>query len=138
MKKGAKIFSNKMAEIYFDESNKVAMINYRGIVNYDCFDEVIEEVNRISMEFGIIGVVVDMSKFCGSFHRILEYAKDTGYPLLIKNGLKAQAQIICDDLILKNLSYKAQKIIRELGVKYEIFHNRTEGEEWLSSFLNIE
>ncbi len=138
MEKGPKIFSNKMVEIYYDESTKVAMINYRGLVNYDSFDEVIEEVNRISMEFGIIGVVVDMRKLCGSFHRILEYARDTGYPLLIKNGLIAQAQIICDDLILTNLSLKAQKVIRELGVKYEIFHNRSEGEEWLSSFLNIE
>ncbi len=137
MEKGTKIFSNKMTEIYFDESNKVAMVNYRGLVNYDSFDEVIEEVNRISMEFGITGIVVDMRKLCGSFHRILEYARDTGYPLLIKNGLIAQAQIICDDLILTNLSYKAQEVIRELGVKYEIFHNRTEAEEWLGSVLNI-
>jgi len=138
MKKGPKIFSNKMAEIFYDGSTKVAMINYRGLVNYDSFDEVIEEVNRISIEFGIIGVVVDMRELCGSFHRILEYARDTGYPLLIKNGLVAQAQIICDDLILTNLSLKAQEVIRELGVKYEIFHNPSEGEEWLSSFLNIE
>ncbi len=137
MEKGPKIFSNKMAEIYFDESNKVAMVNYRGLVNYDSFDEVICEVNRISIEFGITGLVVDMRKLCGSFHRIIEYARDTGYPLLIKNGLKAQAQIICDDLILTNLSNKAQVIIRELGVEYEIFLDRTEGEEWLSSVLNI-
>ncbi len=126
------IFSNKMADLYFNASTKKMVVIYHGLVDYDLLLEIIDSVNQIATETGIYGTLVDISELRGSFHRLLGYMEETGFPLLVEQGLKFQAQIISDDLMMQNLSKKIEKLLTSLGVNLKTFTNRAEGEEWLN------
>ncbi|MCF6351673.1 MAG: hypothetical protein L3J06_01545 [Cyclobacteriaceae bacterium] len=129
------IFSNKMADIYLNASNKKMIVIYHGLVDYDLFLEIIKSINQVATETGICGALVDISELRGSFHRLLDYMEETGFPLLVEQGLKFQAQIISDDLMMQNLSKKIEKLLTSLGVNLKTFTNRAEGEEWLNGQL---
>ncbi len=129
------IFSNKVADIYHNPDDKKMTIIYHGLVNYGLLIEVIESINKVVEENGISGALVDLCKLHGSFHRLLGYMEETGFPLLIKHGLKFQAQIISDDIIMQNLSKKVEAMLVSLGVNANTFYNREEAEEWLDKAL---
>lgn len=129
------IFSNKMADIYFHPEKKILSVVYNGLVEYDLFEEVIEEVNNLATKNGVHGTLADVSMLRGSFYRLLEYMEEIGFPLLIDQGLKIQAQIISDDIMMKNLISKVNEMLASLGVKTKNFENRKEGFEWLMASL---
>ena len=129
------VFTNKMADIYFHPEKKILSVVYNGLVEYDLFEEVIEEVNNLAAKKGVHGTLADVSMLRGSFYRLLEYMEEIGFPLLIDHGLKLQAQIISDDLIMKNLIAKVNEMLASLGVKTKNFENRNEGFEWLMASL---
>jgi len=125
------IFSNKMADIYFEPKIKMMTIIYRGLVDYELFEDIIRIVNTTAIATGIIGVVADVTELRGSYHKVLGYMENTGFPLLVENGLRVQAQIISDDIIMQNLSEKVGEIMKSLGINFTTFTNRKDGEKWL-------
>ncbi len=129
------IFSNKMADIYYSTTSRKMTVIYHGLVDYDLLQEIIEAINQVATETGICGALTDICKLRGSFHRLLGYMEESGFPLLIKHGLKFQAQIISDDIIMQNLSKKVEGILISLGVNFTTFYNREEAEEWLDKAL---
>ncbi len=129
------IFSNKVADIYYYPNNKMLIAIYHGLVEYNLLQEIIELINATAVDKGIAGALADVTKLRGSYQRLLGYMEDTGAPLLIENGYIAQAQIISDDLIMKNLSAKVEKIMTSLSVNFKVFTDRKEGEEWLNKVL---
>ncbi len=129
------ILSNKMADIYYFPANKMIIAIYHGLVDYTLFKDIISVVNTTAIEQGISGGLSDVTQLRGSYQRFLEYMEDTGFPLLIENGFRVQAQIISDDLIMINLSEKVEKIMISLGVNFKSFRERSEGKEWLKKEL---
>lgn len=132
------IFSNKMEDIYYLPESKVLKVFYKGLVSYKSFEGVIKTINDLSEDKGIYGTLVDVSNLRGSFHRLLGYMEETGFPLLTDNGLFVQAHIISDDLLMENLSVKVGEIMKSLGVKFKIFYDRDEGYTWLKKELKKE
>jgi len=129
------IFTNKMADIYFHPEPKILSVVYNGLVEYDLFEEVIEAVNNTAKTNGVHGTLADVSRLRGSFHRLLQYMEEIGFPLLVDHGLRIQAQIISDDIIMKNLISKVNKMLASLGVETRNFEDRKEGFEWLKKAL---
>lgn len=129
------IFSNKMGDIYYFSEKKILATVYNGLVEYDLFAEIIKVVNDTAMNNGIHGALADVSKLRGSFHRLLLYMEEIGFPHLVDYGLSVQAQIISDDLMMINLVSKVNEILASLGVNYKTFEDRDEGYNWLLSQL---
>lgn len=129
------IFSNKMGDIYYFSEEKILATVYNGLVEYDLFAEIIKVVNDTAMNNGIHGALADVSKLRGSFHRLLQYMEEIGFPHLVDFGLSVQAQIISDDLMMINLVSKVNEILASLGVNYKTFEDRDEGYNWLLSQL---
>ncbi len=130
------IFSNKMADIYYEPELKMMITIYHGIVEYDLLEEIIDLINNTAISNGINGSVADVSELRGSYHKMLGYMKEIGLPLLVENGYRVHAQIISDDLIMRNLSEKVGEIMKSLGISFVTFTNRKEGEDWLRSVLS--
>lgn len=135
MKSEYLIFSNKMGDIYYFPERKILSTVYNGLVEYDLFAEIIKVVNETAKNEGIHGALADVSKLRGSFHRLLQYMEDIGFPHLVDYGLRVQAQVISDDLMMKNLISKVNEILTSLGVKHKTFEDQEEGYKWFSRQL---
>ncbi len=81
-------------------------------------EETIGTINQVAINNGII---TDTSKLRGSFHQLMGYIKHEGFPLLIKHGLRAYAQIISEYIIIHNLSNKVRTAGEELGIESKVF-----------------
>lgn len=77
--------------------------------------------------------MVDVSTVLGSFAKVLAFLESDYYPVAIKNGLKVQAYVASDDLIIKNLSARLEMMASMFNIKSDVFKTRDEAEEWVKS-----
>ena len=108
---------------------------YKGVFNKSIALEHFHTVEKFAQTQPILGVITNLSKLGGSYNSILEYLEDEGFPKIKKLGLKAEAFIISDDIIIKHLTEKLVQIIKNSGIKVNICQSHQEAKEWLQAVL---
>lgn len=132
----AKIAENSLGNTFYDENGKIITIIFKGIVNEDKAQEHFVRILNFASKHKVKGILADLRNLRGTFMRFMEYFEFEAYPLLIKNGLKAEALIIPeDDLIIENLSDKLRDLLTKLNLKCEMFKSSEEANFWLLNQL---
>ena len=132
------VASNKLAYMIYNPQTEVLTGIYHGISDIELAMEVFGKVEEFSKKNRISGLVADLRKLSGSFMKVMTHLGTEGYPLLIQNGLKAEAIIVSDDLIIRNLSEKLKDMLIGLGLYCEIFSTPESADVWLDHILKKE
>ena len=119
----------------FQKKKKLIESTYKGRVDKDMsFDHLAKVVDFYSNN-EVNAAIIDLRQLYGSFAKVMEYLSGSFYPVAVKSGLKAQAFILHDDLIIKHLTEKLEVITANFGIMARIFNTKEEAQEWLNSFL---
>ena len=119
----------------FYEKEKLLVSVYTGLVDVDLIIEHLKQIIEFYKANEVQRSVVDISAVLGSFAKIMAFLESDYYPVAIKNGLKVQAYVASDDLIIKNLSTRLEMMASMFNVQSEVFKTRDEAEEWIKSII---
>jgi len=126
------IAQNKMGVTSFFEKEKLLISSYTaGEVDSDLVIEHLRKLIDFYKKNEILKSVVDVSEVLGSFAKIMAFLESDYYPVAIKNGLKVQAYVASDELIIKNLSLRLEMMASMFNVKSNVFKTRAEAENWV-------
>lgn len=120
----------------FQKKHKLIESIYRGRVDKDMSFNHLAKVVDFYQNNEVNAAIIDLRELYGSFAKVMEYLSGSFYPIVVKSGLKAQAFILDDDLIIKNLTGKLEIITANFNIETRTFNNKKEAEEWVKSFLD--
>ena len=132
-KHSMKIAQNKMGVTYFYAEHKMLVSVYKGLVDIELVIEHLKKLILFYKENDVVCSVVDISGVLGSFAKIMAFLESDYYPVAIKNGLKVQAYVASDDLIIKNLTIRLEMMASMFSIESGVFKTRVEAEEWVKS-----
>ena len=125
------VAEDKLGKTEYVKDIKLIISTYRGRVDkamsFDHLGKVIEFYKNNEVKYAIINLL----ELYGSFAPVMEYLESSFYPVAIKSGLKAQAIIVTDDLIIKNLTNKLKAITSRFSVDARTFATKEEAMKWL-------
>ena len=129
------IEQNQIGTTIFDKESEILIEIYSGRVNIELILNHFEKIEQFSELNNIKGSIVDIRRLYGSFVKLLGGIERDYYPKLIKSGLKHQAFVISDDLIIKNLASKAKGIASKFNIQVRTFYSKEEAEKWIDTIL---
>ncbi len=129
------IAENKVGVTSFFEKEKMLVSVYGGLVDIDLVIEHLKKIIEFYKQNEVNGSVVDISTVLGSFAKIMAFLESDYCPVAIKNGLKVQAYVASDDLIIKNLSARLEMMASMFNIQSEVFKSRNEAEEWVKTAI---
>lgn len=121
----------------FDKKKEVLQEQFRGRFNIDMLADHFESIENFLKSNKAKASIVDISKVYGSFAKILEYVEHSYFPTLEKSGIRYQAYIISDDLMIQNLIDKVEKLSNQFNIEIKIFYDIESANTWLQKKLNI-
>lgn len=130
------ITKNKLASTSFNESDGILTSVYKGRVKIDLALEHLANVVDFYNSNKVNGSVADLSQLVGSFAKVIDYLVESYYPSAVKSGLKVQAYVVSEDLIIENLGFKLDGLAATFNIKSAVFTNRSKAEEWVKEYLN--
>ena len=125
------ITDNKSCYSVYEPENKWIYSTFKGIVNYKLIMEHLQNGQRFSQNYEILGALVDLRTLRGSYLKLFDYLERETYPNLKSRGLNTQAFIISDDIITAHVTGKLMEIFARLNIKAEIFTDIEQGRAWL-------
>ncbi len=130
------ILKNKGGVSSFDEGSKIVTSVYKGRASIFLAKEHLRALMEFYNSEEAVGAIVNISGIYGSFSKLLDYLEDEFYPYVQSKGLKAQAYVVSDDLILSNLSKRLSSIVALQNIAVKIFKDEIEAEKWLKTCLS--
>ena len=130
------ITENKLASTSYYETEKMLISVYKGRVNINLALEHLANVVEFYTKNTVYGSVADLSQLHGSFAKVIDYLVESYYPSAVKSGLKIQAYVVSEDLIIENLGFKLDKLASEFNIKSAVFNSRKQAETWVKDYLN--
>ncbi|MCF6359477.1 MAG: hypothetical protein L3J29_01800 [Cyclobacteriaceae bacterium] len=127
------IARNKLGTTFYYKEEMVLLSVYKGRISIDVGLEHLASIVEFYKSNEVLGSVVDIKKMYGSFAKIFEYMKTTYYPFSLKSGLKCQAFVVSEDLIINNLSSKLQGLATSFNLESKVFQDRTKAMAWVKS-----
>ena len=126
------IAKNDMGTTYFHKDESLLVSNYIGRVKLDL---VVEHLSNIIIFYQnnpgrVKKSVVDISKVLGSFAKVLEFLEKKYYTAAVDNGLKCQAYVASEDLMIKNLSARLEMLASKFNIKSKVFCSLEEAKSW--------
>lgn len=129
---------NDFGTTFFEEENRILQEHFRGRFNIDLLTDHFEAIENFLESNNAKGSIVDIGKVYGSFYKILEYVENSYFPTLEKSGIRYQAYIIADDLMIKNLIGKVEKLSFQFNIEIKIFYDIEIANTWLQEKLQNE
>lgn len=129
------IVKDKLGTTEFKSDKKLIRSIYKGRVDTDMSFEHLGKVVEFYRTNEVNGAIIDLRQLYGSFAKIMGYLSQNFYPIAKKSGLKAQAFIVKDDLIIKNLASKLEDLTTNFNIRARIFYKKEDAEEWMDSIL---
>ena len=125
------IHQNKLATTFFFEEEKILHSEYAGRVIIDlAFNHLVQIVNFYRAN-EVLGSVIDLSKLHGSFARVFEYLNDSYYPSAVASGLRCQAFVVSEDLMIANLGFRLTNLAEKFNVNSMVCTDRKEANDWV-------
>lgn len=124
------IAENKQAIFQFDPNRKILKSTYKGIFKYNLAKEIYGELGDIHF----VAKIADVRKLNGSFMKLMSEFREK-YPILRQHGLKAEAFVVSDDLMINNLVDKLCIQLNEIGIDTFVCTTLEEAENWLEKYL---
>ncbi len=128
------VVKDHIGKTLFEQDTKRIISTYKGRVNKEISLVHLEKVAKFYQQNEVHTAIIDLREIYGSFVKILSYLGESFYPMAIKSGLKAQAFVITDDLIIKNLTKKIAHITDTYDVQARTFATCEEAAVWLDTF----
>ncbi|MCB0496251.1 MAG: hypothetical protein KDC79_08945 [Cyclobacteriaceae bacterium] len=129
------VAKDKLGVTTYFEDKKLIESTYKGRVDMSMSFDHLNKVAKFYETHEIRGAIIDLRELFGSFVKVMDYLLETFYPIAQKSGIKAQALVVTDDLIMKSLSGKLQNLASEFNITARVFNSREEAEEWMDSIL---
>ena len=124
------IAENKQVTFQYDPDKKLLLSTYKGIFNF----EIAKDSYNYLANLYIVGKIADVRKLNGSFIKLMSEFKEK-YPILKERGLKAEAFVVSDDLMINNLISKLSKQLEGIGIDTYVCHTVEEAENWLDNYI---
>lgn len=125
------ILQNKGGVSSFDKDSKIVTSVYNGRANIKLAKEHLAALMNFYETHEVMGAVVNLSGVYGSFSKLLDYLEEVFYPHVQSHGLKAQAYVVSDDLILRNLGQRLSNIVALQNIKVKVFKDEKGAEKWI-------
>ena len=129
------VVKDKIGLTEYLEDKKLIISTYKGIVESDLSFSHLSKVVAFYKVNEVKGAVIDLQNLYGSFVRVMEYLTESFYPIASKSGLKAQAYILKDDLIIKNMAEKLKILGKKFNIEARTFSNKEEALKWIESVI---
>lgn len=129
------VAKDKLGVTKYTEDLKLIESTYKGRVDTEMSAVHLSKVAEFYSKNEIRGAIIDLRGLYGSFVKMMDYLVDTFYPIAQKSGMKAQAFIIRDDLIIKNLADKLKQLTPTFNIKARIFSTPQEAKVWIESII---
>lgn len=131
------IAKNDMGTTSFHKDESLLVSNYIGRVKLDL---VVEHLSNIIIFYqnnpgSVKRSVVDISKVLGSFAKVLEFLEENYYIEAVRSGLKCQAYVASEDLIIKNLSVRLEMLALKFNIKSKVFSSLEEAKIWVKETI---
>lgn len=122
----------------FDKKKGILQEQFRGRFNIDMLTDHFEAIDNFLKSNKAKGSIVDIGKVYGSFYKILEYVELAYFPTLERSGIRYQAYIISEDLMIQNLINRVKELSTQFNIEIQIFYDRELANSWLQEKLKIE
>lgn len=130
------VTQNTLASTSFNESERILTSVYKGRVKIDLALEHLANVVDFYNSNKVNGSVADLSQLVGSFAKVIDFLIESYYPSAVKSGLKIQAYVVSEDLIIENLGLRLDNLAASFNIKSAVFTSRSKAEEWVKDYLN--
>ncbi len=125
------VVNDQMGLTEYIESERLIISSYKGRVDHEASIAHLSAVIDFYKQHEVKAAIIDLREVFGSFFKIMEYLSDSFYPIALKSGLKAQAFVLTDDIIIKNLTKKLGIITSTFDVKSKTFATKEDAKKWL-------
>ncbi len=129
------IVEDKLGKTEYLEDKKIIASTYKGRVDRDMSFDHLAKVIEFYKNNEVQAAIIDLTQLYGSFAVIMEYLGKSFYPIAVKSGLKAQAYILKDDLIIENLASKLQSLTKKFKIEAQTFNTKEEAVVWIDSII---
>lgn len=129
------VAKDKLGVTKYTEDIKLIESTYKGRVDTDMSVAHLSKVAEFYSKNEIRGAIIDLRGLYGSFLKVMEYLVDTFYPIAQKSGMRAQAFVITDDLIIKSMADKLKQVTPTFNIKASVFSTPQEAKVWIESII---
>lgn len=129
------VAKDKLGVTEFFEDKKLIESTYKGRVDTTMSFDHLNKVAKFYSAHEIKGAIIDLTGLYGSFVKVMDYLSGSFYPIAQKSGLKAQAFILTDDLIIKNMASKLQGLTVKFGIEAKTFYSKEEARHWIEPII---
>lgn len=129
------VAKDKLGVTEYIEDLKLIESTYKGRVDTDLSVVHLSKVAEFYSKNEIRGAVIDLRGLYGSFVKVMEYLVDTFYPIAKKSGMKAQAFVITDDIIIKTMAEKLKDVTPKFNIEARVFSTPKEARSWIDSII---
>lgn len=125
------IEQNAIGNTLYDNEKRLLIETYKGRTNIKLIIDHFDKIERFCLNNDVEASMVDLRKLYGSFIKLLEIIENTYYPKMKKSGLRFQAIIISNDLIIENLYVKVSQLAAKFGIETAVFHDLDKANFWI-------
>jgi len=129
------VVEDKLGITKYLEDKKIIVSAYKGRVDIDMSFDHLAKVIEFYKHNEVRAAIIDLRELYGSFAVVMDYLGKAFYPIAIKSGLKAQAYILKNDLIIENLASKLQMLTKKFNVEARTFYTKEEANQWINSII---
>lgn len=122
----------------FDKKKGILQEHFKGRFQIDMLTVHFKAIENFLSLKKAKASIVDISKVYGSFAKILEYVELAYFPTLERSGIRYQAYIISEDLMIQNLINRVKELSTQFNIEIQIFYDRELANSWLQEKLKIE
>jgi len=122
---------DKLGLTEYIEEKHLIISTYKGRVDNQMSFDHLGAVINFYKKHSVTAAIIDLRELYGSFIKVMDYLGETFYPVALKSGLKAQAFIVTDDLIIKNLTKKLESITIKFNIEAHTFASIEEANIWI-------
>lgn len=136
-KKSKLIFKNKCSQSEYNADLFVLNIEFRGIIDRDQIIDQFQIISEFAEEHKVIGTVSNLCNMYGSPVRLFDFMREFYFPFLIEFGLIAEAVVVREDHIVRNVGLKWVDMLKEMGLESSIFEDFDEAYVWLLKKITL-
>ncbi len=129
------VAKDKLALTEYIKAKKLIISTYKGRVDKDMSFVHLVKVKEFYTNNQVNVAIIDLRELYGSFINVMDYLAQSFYPVAVKSGLKAQAFVITDDLIIENMASKLVELTSKFDIKARTFSTKRKAEEWIDTII---
>lgn len=126
------VVKDKLGLTEYIEEQHLIISTYKGRVDNEMSFDHLKAVISFYKEHSVTAAIIDLRELYGSFIKVMDYLGESFYPVAVKSGLKAQAFIVTDDLIIRNLTKKLESITVNFNIEAKTFASIEGAKKWIN------